>query len=241
MFDGVPCLVENGHNASLPAECNMMVFFALLLAITVPLLIRAEIRGNSPQIYVLKPISTLLVIGVAAISLGEPTHNTTYSYWILLGLCLCLGGDIALMFQQRRKPFLLGLVLFLLGHIAYTVAFTLLGNASGWSLLSALLLLAAGLAFFRLIAAQLGSMRIPVILYFLVISLMVVQATGLPTSPAVNGPQAIMVISGALLFYLSDVMLAANRFWRPWRYNRISLAFYYGGQFLIAMSANYFI
>ena len=217
----------------------MMVLFALLLAISVPLLIRAEIRGNRPQIYVLKPISTLLVIGVAAISLGEPAHNPTYSYWILLGLTLCFGGDIALMFQQQRKPFLLGLVLFLLGHIAYTMAFTLLGKASGWSMLSALLLLAVGLAFFRLIAAQLGSMRIPVILYFLVISLMVVQATGL--SQAVNGPPAIMVISGALLFYLSDVMLAANRFWRPWRYNRISLAFYYGGQLLIAMAASYFV
>jgi hypothetical protein len=35
-------------------------------------------------------------------------------------------------------------------------------------------------------------------------------------------------------------MLAANRFWRPWRYNRISLAFYYGGQLLIALAAGYF-
>jgi hypothetical protein len=42
-----------------------------------------------------------------------------------------------------------------------------------------------------------------------------------------------MVLVGAALFYISDVILAANRFWKPWEYNRISLGFYYGGQLLI--------
>ena len=50
----------------------------------------------------------------------------------------------------------------------------------------------------------------------------------------------LMVLFGALLFYFSDVILAANKFWKPWRYNRISLVFYYSGQLLIALSAGYF-
>jgi uncharacterized membrane protein YhhN len=217
-----------------------MLYLALPLAVSVLLLIRAELLGIKPQIYLFKPLSTLLVVAVAALSLGLPVHNTTYSYWILLGLALCFGGDLALMFQDQRKPFLLGLVLFLLGHVAYTIAFTLLGGFSVWTLISGLTLLVAGLAFFRLIAAGLGSMRIPVILYFLIISLMVIQATGLLESPQFTRQQALMVIGGALLFYISDVMLAANRFWRPWKYNRTSLAFYYGGQLLIAMAASNF-
>jgi uncharacterized membrane protein YhhN len=218
----------------------MMHYLALTLAVTVALLIRAEILGIKSQIYILKPASTLLVIAVALLSLNDPSRNMTYSTGILVGLALCFGGDLALMFQDRRKPFMLGLVLFLLGHIAYTVAFTLLGRPSGWVLLSTLLLLAAGLGFYRLIAANLGSMRIPVILYFLVISLMVIQATSLLASPAISDFQAAMIIGGAILFYISDVMLAANRFWRPWKYNRTSLALYYGGQLLIAMAANHF-
>jgi len=218
----------------------MMLYLATPLAVTVALLIRAEILGIKSQIYVLKPISTLLVIAVALLSLGKPTHNMTYSTGVLVGLALCFGGDLALMFQDRRKPFMLGLVLFLLGHIAYTVAFSILGHASSWVLLSTLVLLAAGLGFYRLIASNLGSMRIPIILYFLVISLMVIQATSLLASPAINDLQAAMIIGGAILFYISDVMLAANRFWRPWKYNRISLAFYYGGQLLIAMAASHF-
>ena len=50
-----------------------------------------------------------------------------------------------------------------------------------------------------------------------------------------------MILAGALLFYLSDALLAANRFWKPWRYRRIGLAPYYAGQFLIALAASYFV
>jgi len=116
----------------------------------------------------------------------------------------------------------------------------LLGEASIRTLLAGLVLLAAGLAFYRLISARLGSMRLAVILYFLIISLMVMQATSLLDSAQFHRVQALMVIGGAVLFYVSDVMLAANRFWRPWKYNRTSLAFYYGGQLLIAMSGSGF-
>jgi uncharacterized membrane protein YhhN len=217
-----------------------MFYLSSLLAVTVALLIRAEILGLKPQIYALKPVSTLLVIGVAALSLTQPVYNASYSCWILLGLGLCFGGDLALMFQDRRKPFMVGLVLFLLGHVAYTTAFTLLGVASSRTLLAGLVLLAAGLAFYRLISARLGSMRLAVILYFLIISLMVMQATSLLDGAQFSRAQALMVIGGAFLFYVSDVMLAANRFWRPWKYNRTSLAFYYGGQLLIALAGSGF-
>jgi hypothetical protein len=49
-----------------------------------------------------------------------------------------------------------------------------------------------------------------------------------------------MIATGAVLFYISDIILAASRFWRPWRYHRLSLAFYYSGQLLIALAASYF-
>ena len=82
------------------------------------LLIRAELQFNKRQIYLFKPVATILVI---ALALGA-SEASGYRYWVLLGLTLSLGGDIALMFQENRKPFLIGLVLFLLGHVAYTIA-----------------------------------------------------------------------------------------------------------------------
>jgi len=59
-------------------------------------------------------------------------------------------------------------------------------------------------------------------------------------SPAFSLGQGLMISIGAVLFYLSDVVVAANRFWKPMRYHRLSLALYYGGQFLIALAASYF-
>jgi uncharacterized membrane protein YhhN len=208
-----------------------------LITVCVALLIRAELRFDKRQIYVLKPLATLLVIALALTAPDLPIQ-TGYRSWVLLGLALCLGGDIALMFQDRRRPFLVGLVLFLLGHVAYSVAFSLHAEITGWTLWALLLLLVAGLAFYRLIAAGLGQMRLPVILYFLVISLMVVTAASVAGNPAIAREAAWLVLAGAGLFYISDVMLAANRFWRPWKYNRLSLAFYYGGQALIALSTH---
>lgn len=211
-----------------------------VVVIAVFLLIRAQLLKRRRQVLILKPASTLLVIAVALLSLLEPTRNATYSVGVLVGLLFSLGGDVALMFDEDERAFAVGLVLFLLAHVAYTVIFTLLGRFSGWDALSLALLLAAGIGFYSLIRENLGRMRGPVIIYMLVISVMVNRAVSTLVSPVFRPGQAVMVAAGAILFYVSDVILAANRFWKPWKYERISLAFYYGGQLLIALAASYF-
>jgi uncharacterized membrane protein YhhN len=210
------------------------------LIVAVFLLIRAEILGKRRQVFIFKPAATLLVIAVALLSLREPTRNGTYTVGVFVGLLFSLGGDVALMFDEQPRAFAVGLGLFLLAHIAYTVTFTLLGRFSAWDTASTALLLAAGVGFYTLIRGNLGKLRLPVIAYMLVISVMVSRAASTLVSPLFRPGQAAMVASGAILFYISDVILAANRFWRPLRYNRISLAFYYAGQLLIALASSYF-
>ena len=211
-----------------------------VVVVAVSLLIRAEILGKQRQIFIFKPTATLLVIAVAVLSVLEPTWNSTYTIGVLVGLLLSLGGDVALMFDEEPQAFATGLGLFLLAHVAYTVVFTLLGRFSAWDALSLSLLLAAGVGFYTLIQTNLGKLRLPVIAYMVVISVMVSRAASTLVSPIFRPGQALMVTAGAVLFYVSDVILAANRFWRPLRYNRISLAFYYSGQLLIALAASYF-
>ena len=211
------------------------------LAIAVFFLIRAEFKDNRKQIYFFKPLSTLLVIAAVILSLFEPGHNSIYFIGILVGLLLSFGGDIALMLKSHPKSFALGLALFLLAHIAYTVVFVVLGSFFATDLISAGLLLIAAIICYRLFRPNLGKMKIPVIAYITIISVMVNRAAATFTSPAFTKTQALLISFGALLFYISDVILAANRFWKPWKYNRISLAFYYGGQLLIALAASYFV
>jgi len=212
-----------------------------ILLLTVILLIRAEILLKRKLIYIFKPLSTLLVIAIAALSLLEPIRNTTYTVGILTGLLLSLGGDLALMFQENRKAFTLGLGLFLLAHVAYIITFILLSRFSVRDILPAIILLAAGIGFCLLLKPNLGKMKVPVIVYILVISLMVSRAFGTLDNPVFSTMQAPMIITGAILFYISDVILAACRFWKPWKYHRISLAFYYSSQILLALAASYFL
>lgn len=212
-----------------------------VLAITVFFLIRAEFRKTQRQIYVLKPLATLLVIGVALLSFREARVNLTYTVGVLVGLVLSFGGDVALMFQTNRKAFMIGLVLFLLAHVAYAVTFTLLGGLQAIVWLAALALAALGVGIYRVFRSGLGTMKVPVIVYITVISVMVNQAVATFNSGAFSAGQPWMVTAGAVLFYISDVILAANRFWKPFQYNRISLAFYYAGQCLIALAASYFV
>lgn len=211
------------------------------IGIAVIFLIRAELRGKHRQTYVIKPGATLLVIFAALLSFSTPFQDNVYTAGILAGLFFSLGGDIALMFSGNQKAFKTGLILFLLAHIIYAATFTLYGQLSSPVFFSACLLLIAGAGIYHLIRNNLGRLKIPVIAYIFIISVMVMQAVSILTASSIESFQALTVIGGAVLFYISDVILALNRFWRPWRYNRISLAFYYGGQMLIALSASCFI
>lgn len=214
-------------------------YLAPVLFISVFLLILAEFRQHRKMIYIVKPISTFLVIVLAMLSFWLPTYDWTFSILVVLGLLFCLGGDVALMFQDNPKAFRIGLALFLLGHIVYSIDFYTFGVFSSWDVLTTLVLLIFGFGFYRLMRPNLGSMKIPVILYMVIISIMVNRALGLLLNPSVSHTQGLFVVLGALLFFVSDVVLAANRFWKPWRYHRISLAFYYAGQLLIALSTHY--
>jgi uncharacterized membrane protein YhhN len=212
-----------------------------VLVVTTTLLIRAELLKIHRQRYFFKPLSTLLVIAAAVIAFWEPNQEPIFTVGVLIGLVFSFGGDIALMFLDNPKAFRFGVVLFLIAQIAYSVVFILLGQFNPWDILSGAILLVCGWGFYRLLQPNLGSMKIPVIAYMVIISLMVNRAIAAFNSPAFSSTQAWMIAVGAALFYISDLILAANRFWRPWKYQRTSLALYYAGQLLIALAASYFV
>lgn len=217
------------------------LYLVPLLAILVFLLIRAEFAGRKKQIYLFKPACTALVILMALLSLREPVYHPVYTWGVLIGLIFSLGGDIALMFQENPTYFRLGLVSFLVAQVVYAWVFGLLGRFSSTDLYAAAVLAALALGIFLLLQPNLGKMRVPVLVYIVVISWMVSRAISTAASPLFTTSQSWLVILGAVLFYMSDVILALARFWKPWPYHRISLAFYYAGQALIALAASYFV
>ena len=210
------------------------------LVLTVTLLVRAKFRSDDRGIFVFKPLSTLLVIVVALLSLTTPGARMSFTLWVTLGLVLSLGGDVALMFKSSQA-FLAGLVLFLLAHIVYAVGFTLPNGFHPEDLVvvAALLVTAAGVYLY--LEPGLGTMKVPVVVYILVICLMVNRAISTFFGDAFTITQAWLISLGAVLFWLSDLMLAINRFRKPFKKEPLGLFLYYGGQLLIALSPSFFL
>ena len=206
-----------------------------LLCVTVSLLVWARLTDKRRLEYLSKPASTLLVIAVALLSLLQAGTQPAYSWAIALGLLLSLGGDVSLMLRTNRW-FLIGLVLFLLAHVVYAVAFTVPNGFHAGDWVVGGVLLVVGVVLFVYLRPGLDRMAAPVLTYTLVILIMVSRAISTHFGVYFTPSQAWLIAVGAILFMLSDVLLAINRFRRPFKAEPFGLFLYYGGQLLIALS-----
>lgn len=167
--------------------------------------------------YVCKPLTLLLLIGVAlALDVDDGTVRT----WFFAALVLSLAGDVFLMLEDRAEGlFVAGLGSFLLGHLAYVGGFLVDGVvATRFGIGVALVALAVGVVGVPILrGVQAGSepaLAGPVVAYMLVISTMVACAIG------AGRPLAVV---GAVLFYASDSLIALNRFVRPVPHGRLAI------------------
>ena len=172
--------------------------------------------------------STAFVL--TAISSGALASG--YGSVILAGLVLSWFGD-AFLIGTSQRWFLLGLVSFLLAHVAYVTAFVNLGVARRWvlSALAPVLAIAAGVLLWLQPHVP-PELLWPVRFYTAVISLMVITAVG--TRGAGATP---LIVVGACLFFLSDLSVAALRFTEPsFPTYVLGLPLYYAGQLCLAFS-----
>ncbi|MBN1574071.1 MAG: lysoplasmalogenase [Deltaproteobacteria bacterium] len=217
------------------------VYIIPFLAIFVAVLVTSELKKVKKGTYATKPVATLLVILTALLSFKVPETTRQYTLLIVIGLVFCFGGDMALMFMESKKAFLIGLVLFLLGHVVYAVTFLIYGGDSSHLLLTALVLFVIGVFIYAFLYPGLGKMKVPVAFYILIISAMVAAAAASLFSASVPKTVAWLITIGSVLFWVSDIVLGVNRFRIPLKYDRLSLIAYYSGQFLIAVSTYYFV
>jgi uncharacterized membrane protein YhhN len=207
------------------------ILITFLIITSAVLHIRAEYLGPRVQVYIFKPLTTSLII-LLALTIG-PSESTAYRFLVLGGLAFSLAGDIFLMLPTDR--FVSGLVSFLIAHIFYIIAFgTGRDFSPGW--VSAIPFVAFALAVFLFLYPGLDGMRVPVAAYILVILSMAWVAYDRMVASTSRG--ATWAFVGALLFLLSDTILAINRFRVQFASARAwNLATYFAAQYLIAYSA----
>ncbi len=156
--------------------------------------------------------------------------------WFGLGILLSLTGDVLLMISLDRL-FLAGLVAFLLAHIAYVIGFNIpVPQMNFFGIVFAIMIGLGGARIIRRILDHLpatgqGRMRIPIILYSTVISVMLLSAMMKLTDISWNASAALLVSIGAILFYISDIILAWHKFVAPIQHGRIyNIAAYHFAQ-----------
>ena len=178
----------------------------------------------------------LLKIGAStaflALALQLGATALGYGQLILMGLGLGWVGDVLLL-SQKSRLFLLGLASFLLAHVAYAVAFASL-LISGTALVAGLALMTClGIAVLAWLWSHLKAIyRVAVTAYVTAIVAMCALAIA---ASAASGMWLLAV--GAVMFAISDVAVARNRFVAPGASNKLwGLPLYYVAQIILATS-----
>jgi len=216
-----------------------MSYFFLILAFILALVDWISVGKNWRKLeYFAKPAVMLALLAWIGISNG---FQGPY-LWFALGVFFSLGGDVFLMLP--REQFILGLISFLLGHVCYLIGFNSTGLFFNFPLAVVILVVAAAASQIYLkIAAGLrashqDALRIPVLIYTIVISLMLISALATLIRPEWRFSAAAIASSGALLFFISDALLAWNKFVKPLPRGRVtSIIPYHLGQIGIVLGA----
>lgn len=188
-------------------------FFKLYVAFSIVYL-AVLVSGYERFDLFLKPI-LIPIIGFGAYFYRKfPTQNT-----LLAALVFSWIGDVILLFTELGEIyFILGLVSFLTAHIIYCVLFNKQNRIrkkqnKPFFIFGSILIAIYLIGMVSFLMPHLGDLQIPVSIYASVISIMLLFAF--------NGflvwekPGNALVFLGALLFIISDSILAVNKFYAP--------------------------
>lgn len=185
-----------------------------LLAFVAALL--ADITGIQTGNELLQWISKPLLLPFLGIHffLAVSTVASPLKKWMGLALFFSWGGDVLLMFQEKNGLFfILGLSSFLLAHIFYILFFHFIRvgeqiRSNAWYLLLVVIYYSVLLSW---LSPYLGELKLPVRIYGVIISIMLMMAMHI--AGLKNKRAGWMMLAGAILFVLSDSVLAINKFY----------------------------
>jgi len=187
--------------------------------------------------FIFKPL-IVPVISLAFLQYPGPVTNSP-KHFILFALFFSWVGDILLIFDARNELFFLaGLSSFLVAHLFYIAFFYRIQmrekiRSNGWLMV---IVAVYYTSLILLLADKLGDKEWPVRIYGIVISFMLLLALHL--SRLRDRRASGMMVAGAVLFVISDSLLAINKFLVAFEAAGMLVMLSYAfAQWLIAMGA----
>ncbi len=190
----------------------------------------ADQTGRWKLHYALKPGALAAIILIAV--LRTPAFPPRYQIFIIAGLAASAGGDVFMML--RKKKFTEGLTCFLVAHGLYIAAFlaTMRPRIDPWTILP---LFIYALVMMQILFPHLGKLKAPVGLYIIIITIM--AGLGIDRFILLGGTPALYAGVAAILFVISDSVLAVDLFVRKIKGAQwLILTTYFAAQWLFAMS-----
>lgn len=187
-----------------------------LITIIFWIVVGADIFGIATGItslhYFAKPLLIPLLILLLIFSKTVAPHKIL----LVTGLIFSWLGDMFLLFENSNALFFIfGLVCFLITHIFYIIYFNKIKSDKPSLLfkqpLSAIFVIGYGIFLVWLLFPYLAELKIPVMVYALVICTMLLCSIHIFYK--VNTPANRYYLTGAFLFVLSDSILALNKFY----------------------------
>lgn len=202
--------------------------------IFVPWFLKASRNGRCTKSQILKTICATLFVAAGVLASVIAQNRSDYAHYILIGLLLGWCGGLA----------------FLAGHVFYIYAYCLamkrfFPDAPFWDkreLIACAIIIVIGVAAIRLLGVKFSPLYIIGVPYVAMLAFMLVKAGSLGIK-AVNAGldnavvMCILLVGGAFLFALSDMMLAVNSLRKPrpsYGYKITCIVTYFTAQFLLA-------
>ena len=200
---------------------------------------------NKITYLIFKGITTLLILLFCAASFfiynNDGMNYTLFITLIAVGLLFSLAGDITIFFKKNTF-FLIALMCFICTHCIYAACFILFSDFSLIDIGTGIIIWSFCLILYLYFSRHLGKLKIPVVIYMIIITFMVWRAFSTLFSERITLVQGIFISTGSVLFYVSDIFLAMNMFVKPVkRFHLKNLTLYYLGQLFIALSCYYFV
>ena len=188
---------------------RVIIFFIILIADLAA--VQTEYKMAE---YFFKPLIVTWLMAWFALQLRYA--QSKLKKWIIFALFFSWLGDVLLMFHQEDSLFfLLGLSSFLIAHIFYILFFHFVRIKemvkSRWYLMLIVAIYYA--IIIAVLSPYLGDMKLPVRIYAIVISFMFLLAVHMLFIK--NKTTGLWMTAGALLFVISDSLLAINKFYQP--------------------------
>ncbi len=189
-------------------------------------------------ILITKPLIMPILAGVFFFKTRDIKRQIPVSY-LYLAMLFSFFGDVLLMFMDQGEIyFITGLAAFLFAQVFYIITYRhyryKISNVGGWAIrmIYSFIVIAYTVVLWISLFSYLGEMLLPVTLYTLTILIMVIIA--IFRHKRTSTFSFYLVCSGAVIFLISDSMIAINKFMAPILYERVLvISTYMIAQFLI--------